>query len=96
MRSTVLVVDDDERLRQTLGILIRNLGHDPLPAEGLTEARELLVARDVDLVITDLRMPGGSGMDVLTHARDAIDELQAAPDGATPRDVFGGGHRLRI
>ena len=70
MRAAVLVVDDDERLLQTLGILIRNLGHDPLPAADVTQARAILAGREVDLVISDLRMPGGSGLDLLTFVRE--------------------------
>ena len=70
MRAAVLVVDDDERLLQTLGILIRKLGHEPLPAADVSEARAILAAREIDLVISDLRMPGGSGLDLLAHVHD--------------------------
>jgi two-component system response regulator AtoC len=63
--ATVLVVDDDERLRDTLAILVRNLGYEALEAADLAGARAALVERDVDVVISDLRMPGGSGLDLL-------------------------------
>jgi two-component system, NtrC family, response regulator AtoC len=70
-RAAILVVDDDERLRQTLGALLRNLGHDVLLASDLPAAEETLRQREVDLVISDLRMPGGSGLDLLDVARAA-------------------------
>jgi two-component system response regulator AtoC len=70
MRAAVLIVDDDERLLQTLGILIRKLGHEPLPAADVTEARTILAAREIDLVISDLRMPGGNGLDLLAHVHE--------------------------
>jgi two-component system response regulator AtoC len=64
-RATVLVVDDDERLRTTLDILIRNLGHEVVAAGDVPAAEAVLAEREVDLVISDLRMPGGSGIDLL-------------------------------
>ena len=70
MRAAVLVVDDDERLLQTLGILIRKLGHEAIPAGDVAQARGVLAAREVDLVISDLRMPGGSGLDLLAHVHE--------------------------
>jgi two-component system, NtrC family, response regulator AtoC len=73
-RATILVVDDDDRLRETLGILVRNLGHEALTADDIGSAQALVAGREVDLVISDLRMPGGSGMDLL----DFI--LRSAPD----------------
>jgi two-component system, NtrC family, response regulator AtoC len=62
---SVLVVDDDERLLQTLAILVRQLGHHVLTAHDVATAQTVLQSQEVDLVITDLRMPGGSGMDLL-------------------------------
>jgi two-component system response regulator AtoC len=70
-RATILVVDDDERLRDTLTILVRNLGHEGLPAPDVTAARRILEERHVDLVISDLRMPGGSGLDLLDVVQGA-------------------------
>ena len=63
--ATILIVDDDERLRDTVGVLVRNLGHDAVMAADVAAAERVLGERDVDLVISDLRMPGGSGLDLL-------------------------------
>ena len=64
-RATVLVVDDDDALRTTLGILIRLLDYDVLVAPDVPTAEALLRAHPIDLVISDLQMPGGSGIDLL-------------------------------
>jgi two-component system response regulator AtoC len=64
-RATILIVDDDERLRDTLGILVRSLGHEALAAPDGSAAERLLSQQPVDLVISDLRMPGRSGLDLL-------------------------------
>ncbi len=67
--ATILIVDDDERHRQTLGILVRSLGHHDIVVADLAAARTVVAERDVDLVISDLRMAGGSGLDVLDAVR---------------------------
>jgi two-component system response regulator AtoC len=65
----VLVVDDDDRLRETLGILLSALGHEAVPAADVGSACEAIETHDLDLVISDLRLPGGSGLDVLDAAQ---------------------------
>ena len=63
--GTVLVVDDDARLLETLAILVRSIGHDCLTAGDVTTASKILAEREVEVVVTDVRMPGGSGLDLL-------------------------------
>ena len=65
MGATILIVDDDERLRTTLGVLLRTLGHESVEAQDVSAAKSLLAEREIDLVISDLRMPGGSGLELL-------------------------------
>jgi two-component system, NtrC family, response regulator AtoC len=63
--GTVLVVDDDARLLETLAILVRSIGHDCLTAGDVPTASTILAEREVEVVVTDVRMPGGSGLDLL-------------------------------
>jgi two-component system response regulator AtoC len=63
--ATILIVDDDERLRMALALLLRTLGHEIVEAPDVSTAESLLREREIDLVISDMRMPGGSGMDLL-------------------------------
>ena len=63
--GTVLVVDDDARLLETLAILVRSIGHDCLTAGDVPTASKILPEREVEVVVTDVRMPGGSGLDLL-------------------------------
>jgi two-component system response regulator AtoC len=67
--ATILVVDDDERLRHTLSLLLRTAGHEVVAAADVAGAEEVLGAREIDLVISDVRMPGGSGLDLLESVR---------------------------
>jgi DNA-binding NtrC family response regulator len=63
--ATILVVDDEASARSTLALLLRKRGHRVLEAEGVREAVHMLGQEDLGLVVTDLRMPDGSGLDVL-------------------------------
>ncbi len=59
----ILVIDDDRALCELLEEDLRRRGHQVLTALQVDSARELLHAEEVDLVLTDLNMPGTSGID---------------------------------
>jgi two-component system response regulator HydG len=70
--TTILAVDDSAA---TLEVLRRNLedaGYRVLTAPGVPEAIELLENHPVELVITDLKMPRVSGMDLVRHVRENL------------------------
>jgi two-component system response regulator PilR (NtrC family) len=64
--AQILVVDDELSLREFLEILLKREGHQVRLARDAVEAVARLKEDAVDLVLTDLRLPRGSGMDVLT------------------------------
>src|SRR3954454_22085522 len=64
--AKILVADDEQNLRRVLAALLRREGHEVVQAASGLEAIERLA--DVDVVITDLRMPGADGMEVLRTA----------------------------
>jgi two-component system response regulator AtoC len=64
--ARILVADDELNLRRVLVALLRRDGHDVVQAASGPEAIDRL--GDVDVVITDLRMPGADGMEVLRTA----------------------------
>ena len=68
--GTVLAVDDDREMRGLLCDLLSEEGYDVTAAESGEEAARLLEIRPYDLVITDLRMSGLSGLDLLHRARE--------------------------
>ncbi|HEX6277208.1 MAG TPA: sigma-54 dependent transcriptional regulator [Polyangiaceae bacterium] len=63
--ATILCVDDDPAVGKVLSALLVQAGMRALCAANATEALELLGRRAVDLVVSDLRMPGIGGMDLL-------------------------------
>ena len=65
----ILVVDDDPGLLRTLGIGLRALGHDVLPAADGRTALQAAHDDDPDLVVLDLGLPDIDGVEVLRRLR---------------------------
>ena len=65
----ILVVDDHDSLRKGLVRALSNAGHDVEEAANGTVAIERLQESQFDVVLTDLRMGGADGMDVLRTTR---------------------------
>ena len=70
----VLVVDDEQSLRDVLSIMLKRAGYAVTSAMDGEEAIELLHREIFDLVITDLRMPKIDGMEVLKAVRSVSPE----------------------
>jgi two-component system response regulator PilR (NtrC family) len=61
----ILVVDDEADLRELLEITLLKMGLDVDSAENLAQARALWAANDYALVLTDMRLPDGVGLDLV-------------------------------
>ena len=68
-KPTVLVVDDESGILDSLNILLRNEGFTPLLAQGGKRGLEQLLAATPDIVLTDIRMPNVTGVEILAAAR---------------------------
>src|SRR5258706_14611628 len=66
----VLVVDDDAQIRRMVRRIVRGLGCEVTEAEDGLDAVGKLTGTRFDLVLTDLRMPRGDGMEVLEALRE--------------------------
>jgi DNA-binding NtrC family response regulator len=64
----ILIADDDEIVRDAISSLLRDEGYSVLSAVDGIDAVSVLRIEDIDLVITDLRMPGADGYEVLRYA----------------------------
>ena len=67
--SRVLVVDDERSMRELLSIVLKRDGYDVLVADNGKAAVEILKRERVDILITDIRMPEMTGVDVLREAK---------------------------
>ena len=68
--GTILVVDDERSMREMLSIMLKREGYDVVVAESGPAAIEILKRRPIDLLISDIKMPGMSGLDVLREAKE--------------------------
>lgn len=73
--ATVLIADDEKNIRSGLAIAFEDEGYDTLQAEDGQAAWTMINKKSVDLVITDLRMPGISGYDLLKKINAAYPTL---------------------
>jgi two-component system CheB/CheR fusion protein len=65
----ILLVEDDEDTREILAELLRRNGHQVVTAGTLRDARSAAERQDVDLLISDIGLPDGSGLDVMEGFR---------------------------
>ena len=69
--QTILVIDDDENLRDTIGLMLEKEGFRPiLTGDGKTGLQEALVVKP-SLILVDLRMPGLGGVEVCKRLRSS-------------------------
>ena len=99
MSHVILFVDDEpevlELLRRTFTAAD---GYEPLTAQGGEEALRILAEREVDLLVTDQRMPGMSGVELIERARALQPDLCAILLTAytDPRDVVAAINRGEV
>ena len=72
--SKILVVDDEQSLRDFLAIMLKKEGHDVVTAENGKHALKAVQAEIFDLVISDVKMPGVDGIGVLKTVKEVSPE----------------------
>ncbi len=73
--STVLVVDDKEMLRDSVAVTLQRPGFTVLTAPGVEQALKIIAGRRPDCVVTDLKMPGLTGIDLIRGVREVDEDL---------------------
>src|SRR5262245_2864126 len=68
--AQVLVVDDDEDIQWTLTALLKGWGYEATAARSGDEALKLVEMEPVGLVLTDVTMPGMSGVELAKRLKD--------------------------
>ena len=76
-RKRVLVVDDDRAIRALLRRGLELRGYDVSEADGAQEAIQINDASPVDLVLTDMLMPDGDGVELIRQLRRKSDRKPA-------------------
>ena len=65
----VLIIDDEKGMRDFLSIMLKKEGYSVVVSESADKASELVGKGEFDLVITDISMPGKSGIDILKQTK---------------------------
>lgn len=75
MKPRILVVDDEESIREFLEIMLKKEGYDVTLAEDGAKAKDILAKKSFDMVISDLQMPNMTGLELLKHVTSTYPEL---------------------
>ena len=67
--KTLLVVDDEVDLRDIVSSELEFMGARVFQAENVLAAQQVLQKEKIDLIVSDIRMPGGTGIDLLDHVK---------------------------
>jgi DNA-binding NtrC family response regulator len=103
---SVLVVDDDEPTRRVLQLWLQSHGHRATCVDGGNKALEWLRAHEIDLVITDVLMADGNGIDLIGHMKRARPKIrvlaitgggpEATSSSCLHRAYLAGAHALLL
>ena len=74
----VLIIDDEPDIRELLEITLIRMGLDTHSAESVGRAKELLKEQPFDLCLTDMNLPDGNGIDLVTFAQDTYPNMPIA------------------
>ncbi len=75
MKAKILVVDDEESIREFLEIMLKKEGYEITLAEDGLKAKELLAKKSFDMIISDLQMPNMTGIELLKHVKESYPDL---------------------
>ena len=86
----ILIIDDEPDIRELLAMTVRRMGLDAFCAESLDGARRMLEKRRFDFCLTDMKLPDGTGLQLIEHvqqhhdrARELQTQLGATTNAAT-------------
>src|SRR5918997_1677507 len=91
--ANILIVDDEQGMRQLLSLVFGRAGHQVRAAENGRRALELLRESSADLIVSDVRMPDMGGIELLRAARElapdvAVVMMTAFATVETAREAF--------
>ncbi len=70
--ANILIIDDDPLICETIGNVVKRMGHEAACAHSLQEGQKMLGSQLTDVVFLDVRLPDGSGL-------EALPQFQSAP-----------------
>ncbi len=70
MKGKILIVDDEQAIRNLLTNYLVTAGYECQTAENVASAKKMLALTNFDLLLSDLKMPGESGLDLIRYAKE--------------------------
>jgi len=87
--QTILVIDDEENIRELVRAILENAGYEVLDAADGNLGIEIFQANQVDLIITDLIMPGKEGIETISELKKEQPDLKIiAISGAVDSSTY--------
>jgi two-component system, NtrC family, response regulator PilR len=74
-KPRILVVDDEESIREFLEIMLRKEGYEVVTAEDGAKAKEIITKKSFHLIVSDLQMPNMTGIELLQFVRENYPEI---------------------
>jgi len=77
-KQRALIIDDEPDIRELLEITLIRMGVDTCSASSVTDAKEKLNEQHFDLCLTDMNLPDGNGIDLVTHIQTKYPDTPVA------------------
>ena len=78
MVKHVLIVDDEPDIRELLEITLSRMNLEPTAAANVSDAKSILSKQDIDLCLTDMRLPDGNGIELVAHIQTHFPSIPTA------------------
>lgn len=76
MNVNILIADDEKSIRETLKIIFNNLNYNVFTAQDGFEAINIIKSNIIDIMVTDLRMPGMDGIELMQKALEIDSSIE--------------------
>ena len=90
MDAKILIVDDEPAVRNLFVKYLNSAGYKCFTADSVNSAKEILDEQKIDLLLSDVKMPGESGIELIRHAKVVYPEMgRVVVTGIDSLDVAG-------
>ena len=86
--ARVLIVDDDEEARLLQRHILESVGHELYFAKNGAEAMRLFMRKNPEVVVTDLQMPGGDGVELIEALVGKFPDVQIIAVSGTESELL--------
>ncbi|MEG0472356.1 MAG: response regulator transcription factor [Solibacillus sp.] len=73
--STILIIEDDADILEVLSLYVQNAGYHTLKATTIEEGWKLITTEAIDLMLVDINLPDGNGVDLVKRIREQSDAI---------------------